>query len=567
MSEKFTNITLRGLKALARRYNSKIIATSQLTPPASLVALEVFEVSEPSLNLKQRIAESASAKLRATAIQVLPVVNSGLEAKIIGEIQSKLANNATRLNLLDQYMRHLLGKNARRGASLLRYFASWLMDKTAFSISETEFDIQMTRNGFSLDDCDALFDANILIQRGGRVSFVHEMYYYACASHEYTFTASSDPKSVGKTLNTPVYRPLASDVISAIETESACIDVLKYIVDANLLTDAADGKLGRTAERAAQKLLKDALDQVLSDIESARLNIWFHDKIWHVGWNVSVKTEFLPEERAQYQAIGLRAARGACVEEYLSLCRSMDQRLSDERFLLQEQARDNKIALRSESFRLTYLAFGSGISFSIVAGSTKNNFAQKQNSIFSQQRKLSVLSSGELYFFLEHSQFSDNRDEEWFAEELIEIIANKFRYEPYHVKLSILHNAGLVGNVSLNIINRLISEIETIDTNSLGWFGSTAIIDALRSLGAFEKQAETERKAIRKEIKTATEGIDDKSAFEHALGVYGATYDHPFDWIFCEEIYELPPNLLHKIYRRALQAPNIKQSFSLGFRI
>ena len=559
MPKELTKIALRGLKVLARRYNAKIIATSQVAPPNSLSALETFEVSEPSSCLKKRIAENVSPKLSQAAIQVLSSINSGLEAEVVGKMQSDLGKNTTRLILLDQYIRFLLGKNARTGSALLRCFSTWLIDRIIFSVAETEFDIYMIKNGFTLQNCDDVFDTNILVIRAGRVSFSHEMYYYVSASHAYVFDASEDPKAIGKKLNTPVYRLLAIDVISAIEDKNVCTSILEYIDNSRLLADAADGYLGEIAEQAGLSLLKQASIRVQSDITFAKLSIVFNEGVGWVDWEV-VKTEFLPEEKAQFHAIGIRAVRGTGIEDYLSLCRFMDAHLKRENTRLRELARDNKISLRSESFRLAYLGFGSKISFSIVSEGTRGYLEPKK---ILQKFDLMTLSSGELYFVLECSGVSDNRTKAWFAEEIIDIITNRFRYEPYHVKLSILNNACLDESLGRDIIDRLIDGIEEIDPNTLGPFGGSIILDTLDALGALEKEAESHREYVKNEVKKALDGDENEDSYEQALGVYGATYDHPFCHIYGEEISSLPLDTLHELYRRALQAPSAKQSFSL----
>ena len=558
MPKELTKIALRGLKVLARRYNAKIIATSQVAPPSSLSALETFEVSEPSSCLKKRIAENVSPKLSPAAIQVLSSINSGLEAEVVGKMQSDLGKSSTRLILLDQYIRFLLGKNARTGSALLRCFSTWLIDRI-FSVAETEFDIYMIKNGFTLQNCDDVFDTNILVIRAGRVSFSHEMYYYVSASHTYVFDASEDPKAIGKKLNTPVYRLLAIDVISAIEDKNVCTSILEYIDNSRLLADAADGILGEIAEQAALSLLKQASIRVTSDITFAKLSIVSNEGAGWVDWEV-VRTEFLPEEKAQFHAIGLRAVRGTGIEDYLSLCRFMDAHLKSENTRLREFARDNKISLRSESFRLAYLGFGSKISFSIVSGGTRGYLEPTK---ILQEFDLTTLSSGELYFVLECSRVSDNRNKVWFAEEIIDIITNRFRYEPYHVKLSILDNACLDKSLGRDIIDRLIDAIEKIDPNTLGLFGGSTILDTLEALGALEKEAESQREYVKNEVKKALDGDENEHSYEQALGVYGAIYDHPFCHIYGEEVSSLPLDTLHELYRRALQAPSAKQSFSL----
>jgi hypothetical protein len=551
---------LRGIKALARRYSIKILATSQKKPPVFFEALEGFEFGMPSENLKRIIAAKASPVLSDSVLQVLSTVHTGLEANLVGEMQARLEKNTTRLNLLDQYIRSRLGKNARIGSSAFRYFATYLLEKLAFSASESEFDIRMIEKGFSAEDCDALFDSGILVSRSGRVSFAHEMYYYACASHSYAVEAVNDPDTVGKMLNKPIYTPLACDVISAIEDERAVLLVLRHITNAKLLADAADGDLGEVAKSAAVSLLNTALERVISDIQSAGLEFQTKDGVTRLDWDSFTKVECLSEERAQYQALGIRVGRGKGVEAYLALCRAMDERLGEERVRLREEANKARVGLKSDSFQLAYLGFGSRISFNFLAGATKNYFKNKTNHSFPNPKSLTTLSSGELYFFLEHAFEWDYIDELWFVEELIKVIENRYLYEPYHVQLSILDSAQSMGRHEQKVIDRLINAIESLDIKSI-WMNSI-VIDVLKGLGALDESAEAARATIKEQINVAAHGEDNNDTFESALSIYVSRFDHPFDWIFYEELDCLAPELVHKLYLRALQAPTINQSMS-----
>lgn len=560
LSEEHLRQVLRGVKALVRRYGAKILATSQRESPTLLEALEKFEVGLPSENLKKRIAAKASAVLSDAALEVLSAVGTGLEAKIVGEMQAKLERNTTRLNLLDQYMRERLGKSARSGSSAFRYFATYLLEKVAFSTSESEFDIRMMKNGFSAADCDALLDSGILVNRSGRVSFTHEMYYYACASHGYAVEAVNDPDSVGDMLNKPIYAPLAYDVISAIEDEQTVLVVIKHITNAKLLADAADGDLGLVAKSAAISLLKVASERVRAEINSSGLEIQYNNGIARLDWDCFTKIEFLPEEIAQYQAIGVRASRGTGVAEYLALCRAMDARLMEARARLRDEAGKVKLALRSSSFQLAYLGFGSKTSFHFVTDGTRAIFNPKKKYGFPKFTSMAALSSGELYFVLEHAFEWNYKDEVWFAEELVGIIANRYRYEPYHVQLSILDSAGYMRRHEQALIDRLVTAIQSLDTSSI-WMNSI-IIDALKGLGALEDSAEVARITIQEQVNAIINGEDCNDKFESALFIYVARFDHPFDWIFYEEMARLAPELVHKLHICALKASNINHSIS-----
>ncbi len=174
----------RGLRALARRLNARLIITAQDARPAEFSGLRAVEIVRPSLGLKKSIAQSAGCDLTPTALEVLRAVESGIEAGIVGQIGSDLRAGATRLLLVDQYIRKRLGEHARAGSFGLRRLAKLLHDQVAFSIAEASFDEFMHSQRINFRDCDALFSVGLLVRRSGRVSFSHEMIQNACVAFD-----------------------------------------------------------------------------------------------------------------------------------------------------------------------------------------------------------------------------------------------------------------------------------------------------------------------------------------------------------------------------------------------
>ncbi|MGB3537097.1 MAG: NERD domain-containing protein [Mesorhizobium sp.] len=114
---------LRGLKALARRYDARVVVTSQEPRPEGLAGLGSVSVRKPSEILKARIAERGHGALTSAAKEVLRGVRSGFEARIVGDIGNELRSNVTRLELVDQLIRTRLGPHARSGSLGLRRLA------------------------------------------------------------------------------------------------------------------------------------------------------------------------------------------------------------------------------------------------------------------------------------------------------------------------------------------------------------------------------------------------------------------------------------------------------------
>ncbi|QYA12025.1 NERD domain-containing protein [Rhizobium sp. AB2/73] len=86
LSEAMFERTLRGIKILARRYSAQLIVISQSERPNLLQGLSIIKVPEPDIDLKKRIAIVLTTSLSDKAVQVLEAARSGLEARMVAEL-------------------------------------------------------------------------------------------------------------------------------------------------------------------------------------------------------------------------------------------------------------------------------------------------------------------------------------------------------------------------------------------------------------------------------------------------------------------------------------------------
>ena len=349
----------RGVRALARRLNARLVITAQdAAKPASSVDCVPIEIARPSLHLKKSIAQSAGCDLTPTALEVLRAVESGIEAGIVGQIGSDLRAGATRLLLVDRTSENAWASTARAGSFGLRQLANMLHEQVAFSMAEANFDEFMQSQRLSFSDCDALFSVGLLVKRAGRVSFSHEIIQNACLAFELARVAAVDPAAFGPRLSTPILEPVAGDVIAAIEDGSVCRGVLQEVMSSSLLVGAASGRFGPIAASTALELLTEAVDTCVDEIRNARLTLSKEGDTLRIGWEDETKRQWSFPEEARLQAIGRRAAMGPGIDVFLSLCAEMDSRLLSERQRWADFARQEHYPIRSQSFALTYYGFG-----------------------------------------------------------------------------------------------------------------------------------------------------------------------------------------------------------------
>lgn len=564
---------LRGIRALARRLGAKLIVTAQGEKPAELNGLHTITVNRPSFDLKRRIARSGGIPLSAAAIEVLRAVGSSIEAEIVGKIGAEIKSGTTRLVLIDQYIRMRLGGCGRAGSFGLRRLASRLHEQVAFSLPETDFDEFMRSQGLRFDECDALFAAGLLVRRGGRISFSHEMIQNACAAFDLARQAATDPPTFGLRLSTPILEAIAGDIVSAIEDACICRAVLGAATNPSLLSAATDGELGSIAASVARTLLEEATDACVAEIRGARLMLIEENDAVRVEWAEDARRDWTTAERARLCALGHLAASGTGLDVYFGLCAEMDKHLDSERRRLAEAARKARFLLKSRSFELAYYGFSCAqIGFTHVARASQPGFRELRHGIEKREFNMADMSSGQLHFLLEnrHSFFGHNgdcRDDDRFAEELIYLLRERFHWEPYHVQLATLHAVGLARRAPDETLERLVEAINALDVSPANWAISTSIVEALKRLGALDDDAEENREHIKREIASAISDdmeLDDGHEWNKSdlsLSLCVRMFDHPFNSIYAEEIFELAEAQRRILYRRAIGASDIKSSF------
>lgn len=556
---------VRGVFAMARRYDAILVITDQLEAEQAFAGLNAISVPRPSLALKRRIASTESSFPESLIGKALDAVSSGLEAAVIGQVKAALPAGTTRLQLLERYARERLGAHARNGARGLRRLAAKLHADVAYSLPEVAFDEFMSTHNVAAGDADALVTSGLLVRRADRISFGHEMFLAAFAAFEVANYAVEHPVEAGQRLSNARYTRMAADIVSAIDDADVVRAVLRATSNASVLASAAEGELGPLAASAARAQLAEAAAACAQEFEGASLELNAEGKYPQVDWAEADLREWSPEETARLQAIGETAA-GANFDLYMGLCARMDAALNLEWRRLLDAAKARKIGLRSECFALAYYHFGRSLGFSAV------RHTGPRGSDGRACRKVAVadlpaFTSGQLHFVLEsrYTMLADE-DAEAFAAFLTETFGHRYRFEPYHVRLSLLSAAGFVRNVSPEAKSRLIAAIEALETNQ-NWALNSSIIDALKFLGALDDEAEAQRETIEGEIRQALADPETDDRCSQALSVCVAMFDHPFDYIYGEQITALEETERHALLRRAVSAPDTRRSMSLSWVI
>lgn len=559
---------VRGIGALARKFGFRIIVTSQLPPPRSLKALTAIEVLYPSAPLKRAIAESSGKHLNSPAIEALSAVKSGFEASIVGQIGALDSGFETRPRLVDQFIRSQLGEFARDGSRACRYLASLLSNRIAFSIGEVELDDLLLEVGVSVSALDALFNSGLLVRRGGRVSFRHEILQSACAAFELSRKVSENPETMGHVLSLTRFAYLAKDVVSALESPEICTKFLSSVTDSGLIAQAAIGNLGAIAKQAAETLVEETTSSVIEEISCARLTLTGEDASKVVGWEPSSLSKRTDAEISRLRALGRIFLQGQKLPTYLEMCRLIDARLTVERKRLFDDAKRYNVAIKSGGFALAhnYGFCSSEIGFTTIAATIRSSFGDRRLEDQCLPASLLPLSSSEIYFFLESKRYArDCWDNEDFSVQLCEFLERRFRYEPYHLQLTALDACLGLWEISTERKERLISAVQDILENTRNWAISTQAIDILRSFGALDDDVQNHRAIVRENIQSVLSGhqISLKDRADLALGVYVGQFDHALSTAYCEEWNALTEEQHKSMLRWAIRSDGLARS--LGY--
>jgi hypothetical protein len=563
------DVALRGLRALARRLDARVIVTGQSDVPEQLRGLAKFTIVAPTLDLKERIAREHLANMGTGMRATLKAVASGFEAAIVAEVGSDASPDASRQLLIDQYIRQRLGSLQRSGSGGLRRFAKALMEATSFSLGETAFDELMMANGLTTTEIDAMFAARLVVRRGGRVSFAHEILLNACAAFAYAKIAPEAGAKFAILLSVPALQMIATDIVAAIEDPEVVATVLRTSRDHALLSEAARGLAGPIAADAAHLLLTKTEADIEAEVAGLRLAIVEGGKPG-VIWADGTVREWTDPEKARIRALAREIGTGHRIERYFELCAAMDATLLEERRRLYDEALAAGVnALKSHSFGLAYFGIGRETAFAsisrlAVSGGFDIGEAPRRNT----SRDMMSLTSGQLHFYLDRRRpFLDKAEVDDVAADLAGVIVERFRYEPYHVKLSILEAAGFVRYAATERVEALVEAIQSIDAERESIWVSTAIVDALKFLGALDDSAESARQGIAADFARAIGAEEDEDTRSLAMAVSTAMFDHPYDGIYSEEFEALSGEEQHLLLLRAARSENARRGAFIAWVI
>ncbi|MEZ2132661.1 MULTISPECIES: NERD domain-containing protein [unclassified Sinorhizobium] len=535
----------RSIAAAVRRYDAHaVVSTRIMLERSDLLPTHNYAVQAPDMGIKRAIAQQAADGASVEAFSdLLGTVGSGLEARMIGQLGQQLPAGTSKYGLFDAYVRERLGPAASDGIRTLSRIGGMMIDRISFSLSVRELDRLLDREGVSGTLLQTLQAANILNKRGDRVSFSHEMFLNVFVAEAILRRSGDDADAVVAALGQPSHVEMKPFVLQAIEDDRFRRRVLSNLSDAWVVRACLAGQFGRDAQLWANKRCDDVLARIRQEIETVRFEV-SKDFVWNVEARPATLQQWTEQDRAVLAAIPHELVEGRRLDEVLYLIGMMDERLAEEHGRLLEEARKQKLGLRSGLYALSYTGFArreiglAQICGPIYSGHLYNGPKVAASTKLFERLRSKTLSPGQVGLLIELDKYSD-RDAPSIGPILPTVLKRVWSKAAHHLRVALMHAAGMSAD-ALNDHERhaLITVIEDLMPTNNG-FDSTGMIDALKFLGALDDDQAEHVASVKAQIGAVLANRGDPEMFDVAAGLWDAQFDHPYDGAYCEAWGEL----------------------------
>jgi hypothetical protein len=472
-------------------------------------------------------------------------VGSGLEARMVGQLGHQLPIGTSRYGLFDAYVRERLGSAASDGIRALSRIAGMMTDRVSFGLSVRELDRLSDREGISGALLQTLRTANILQTRGDRVSFSHEMFLNVFAAEAIVRRANGDPGAVVAALRLPQHIEINPLVLGAIDDDAVRRRVLFEHSDAHIVRACLAGQCGRDAQLWANQRCDEVLAGVNEEIDGISFEIE-KEAFLDIRPKPATEREWSAEDCAVLDALPYELMTGRRLDDVLGLMGRMDERLLEEHRRLRDEAKEKNVALRSGLYAACYVSRGWSTfglaricepihSGHLYSGPTIAAAANLHGRLAS-----ATLSPGQVGLLIGLDKYSD-RIGPSIGSVLPSILSRYWPTASYHLRLDLMHAASFAGH-SLPDDDRLalIAAIEALMPVQHP-FISSAIIDALKFLGALDDDQAEYVATVRATIAEALADRNNPLMWDVAVGLWNGQFDHPYDGAYCEAWSDLSP--------------------------
>lgn len=534
---------VRSIAAMGERYGANVAVTSQITLPLPEL-LGIPEVRLPPISEEAKLAiagTAARSPIHSSARSWIGAVKTGLEARMIGELQDSIAEPGNRSSLFAALVRHRLGSHGAQAIRLLTLLAKTLSDRLSFSLAAREVDRVAEALGFDPALLDALDRAGLIVRRGTRVSFDHEMYLDVFAAEAVVRDADGDHRKILDALRQPLHRGRGAAIVGAIDDNQLQLAVLANVSIPEILADCLEGACGSFAQQWARKRANAVIVRMAEEAEALSFE---YDE-----------TEYPPFRRTDAFAGSWSAAdigfanalptafvSGSFVEPVFEIIATTDKRLRSEFHRLRPALAGRKIGIRSGLFQLSYVHGRHGPMIGVVAKTLHvGSLRREPNAAAAIVRAWAGkdgLTHGQIYHLLMLDRITWD-DGPLIASLLPAWLSETYRLAPYHLQLDLIQAAHFAHRAPDSLRQEIIDALHELPSEQ-HIFLSSLITEALASLGAFEDIEAEETAKLREQVRDLLER-GDAEAGQLALTIWVCQFDHPFAGAYCQVVSELDP--------------------------
>ena len=405
----------------------------------------------------------------------------------------------------------------------------------------------MDTSGVSVVLRRRVIDRGLLMLRGDRVGFPHEMFLDAFAAEAVVRQAGEAPEPVLKALAAPLHAGRKDLVVGAIDDESILERLLPRVEDYGSVTACLEGKCGRYAQEWAEEQCRRLWVGLREEVCNVRFRAGGED-VEGAVFEESSLTPWSRCDRAFFAAFPGRMVGGRNLKDALDIVGILDRRIADESVRLGEETGIGGSKLRSHLFAIGYVypqrSNGApGIS-AICADLNSGAFMARSGRLERPDEGEGAdirrwlmgreLSAGQLHLFLALSRWDGVP-----ASFLSRAVAAHWDSAPYHLRLALMDAAGLRCNAEDEEERAELRErIEGLLGGCDPWVASI-VVDALRNLGALDEDAREHRKVVLERVGKCLAKPTDIERQDEAWRIYSAQFDDPYLDAYCEVLGNL----------------------------
>ncbi|XHR94272.1 SMEK domain-containing protein [Mucilaginibacter sp. UC70_90] len=540
---------------VSNTHGIRFVITTQILD-GSLTELDgkkIF-VPLPSLETKKAVAEKYS-KSSDKLDSVLSVVTNTLEAKIVGEIGAADVEKISRSNLFEMFIRKKLERTNPKAYGFLSVMAGYLSEQVAFSLSFRTMEQLLKKEKLSIDVYKDCLASGLIAQNLTKISFAHELILGFFVADN-VVRSSKNSASLIKKLNAPKNKDKQLMIVGAIDDLGLLYEVLESITNVDLLISLYQGDGGEFNQHWVNAKISKLIENIEKEAAAIKFEIT-EDRLWPVKIvKESVLKWSLPEIALIYTIPDLLQSE-KYLKVFFDIIAVSDKRCEQQFKVLQEEAKQKQVSLRSGIFSAMYVGLGvKEAAITRIFSTLHSGYsAFHKKNIISREAIAGLLNQGTLsngQFYLLLLLFRYDERAQLLFPYVLDTLEGKLKFKPYHLKIEILDRVPYCfANEEQRVL--LIEKINKIHAETTDAWTSTILFDALSGLGALEEDAEAYEETVAGQLEQLLEDPENERFWSEASGLYYARFDHPYDTAFYNAIAKLSTEKKEIFYKMALR--------------